>query len=224
MKKYILITTLALIFLSISTASAVSTLYIDGVVQPPVRDFNNNATLSFFDGPQEWTLLAEYAAWKDKNNLGYYTESGNFSLIFPGSSSPIVSATTNISPGTDIGLWLHVDEDLDGRRDSNEPFITSQKDWHQTTGTPNDGYQYFFAYDVRAYRGSGVLFDFRTSNHDFSTFADYDYLVYIDDSGAGPDYDHNDMIVGVSAVPEPTTLVLIGLGLAGAGIFRKRKA
>ena len=47
-----------------------------------------------------------------------------------------------------------------------------------------------------------------------------------DDSGAGPDDNHDDMIVRLTyrSVPEPGTLALMGLGLVGVALFRRKKA
>jgi len=51
-------------------------------------------------------------------------------------------------------------------------------------------------------------------------------IIALDDHGAGPDNNHDDMIIKITAskVPEPGTLALLGLGLAGMGLrFGKRK-
>ncbi len=51
--------------------------------------------------------------------------------------------------------------------------------------------------------------------------------LFWDDSGAGPDDNHDDMLIravfSTTPVPEPGTLTLFGLGLLGIGLVRKRR-
>lgn len=217
-RKYSIMT--LILFLGLAGQLAASpTFYVDGIAQGALRDANNNVTLNFTGGKQNWTMLAEFAGWNAVNNFGFYA---NFyrpdpSLIFPGSASAVSHATTNIASGQDIGLYMHAGLD----RWYGDPTLYSHTRF--TTGTHDNSYQYFHVFDVRQYQGTGATFTLDTDHEDFSTSGDYDYLIYIDDSGAGPDYDHNDMIIGVSAIPEPATFILLSIGLAGVGLYRRRR-
>ena len=67
-----------------------------------------------------------------------------------------------------------------------------------------------------AYQSFATLLDI-TYNSVF-----YDAIVLFDDSGAGPDDDSDDHIIGIRAVPEPSIVALFGLGLFGLGFARRK--
>ena len=59
-------------------------------------------------------------------------------------------------------------------------------------------------------------------------FAEYglgsgDFIAAFDDNGGGNDDNHDDMVVGVQAVPVPATFGLLGVGLLGLGVAMRRR-
>ncbi len=199
--------------LIIGQALALPTLSVNGNsffrnVGDPDYD---NITMNFTSSQQTWSLVHENAGWADRNAVGFYTDldgRSDESMVFSGPDQSPLQATTNIMAGTDVGLWLSPNG--------------SPNHLYSCDATP---FQPFMVFDVSDLNGAGAEYSFVSGNRRFSFSGDFDYLVYVDDGGAGPDYDYNDMVFGVSAnpVPEPATMLLFGVGLAGAGYLRRRR-
>lgn len=82
------------------------------------------------------------------------------------------------------------------------------------TGSVTNGSNYPFG----AIRSFAVLLDY------WYLGEYYDAILLFDDSGAGPDDNHDDHVIGVKAVavPVPATVLLLGLCLLGLGASRRR--
>ncbi len=221
--RKILAIAIACVFCMSIGAQAAPTLTVNGSLVNPLAGPSEDLTFSFGSSQQTWTLLWEVTPWKDVNYFGVYDDLGigtSQTEVFGATDSPYQSVTTNFAAGQEIGFYLLNDINDTGEFDGNDSYLFSERSL--TANSYANEHQWFSLYDVSAYGESDYAFD--TYTEDFSYHGNFDYLLFIDDDHTAANWDHNDMIVGInSPVPEPGTMLLIGMGLAGIGAYRRRK-
>jgi len=169
-------------------------------------------------------LFLESAGFASDNTFGIYgftyNPDGSVNLgaslqIFSGSVSAPDSATVSFNLATGLATY-----------NGTSATIGTTFGFYLTTPEGN-GYTY---YSHASLNDDGfdhfMLFD--TSDNSVGSLMGADLVVAMEDLYGGGDQDYNDMVVGVSdvapaPVPEPATLLLIGSGLLGMGIFRRKK-
>jgi hypothetical protein len=93
---------------------------------------------------------------------------------------------------------------------------------------------FMFKADVNGAKGSvangsnpdntnDVLNFFTSFDSDETAISGSSLVLFFDDGGAGSDDDHDDMGIRITAVPEPGTLAVLGVGLVALGWVGTRR-
>ncbi len=188
----------------VGTDKAAPVLKVNGVPISPIADDQTDVLITVCDGPQEWNLLKEYTNWKDVNRFGFYDDLGvgtNQTLLFAGFRDEGYSVITTVPSGTQLGLFLHNDTDGDTVFSGNDSYLFSERSL--TYGSGANEHQWFMVYDVSSYKGTGATYYFDCNTEDYTTTGDFDYLIFMDDDHTSANFDHNDMIVGITCTDDP---------------------
>lgn len=223
----------ALVLLAASAMAAPLQLQVNGTnLLGPMVGPGSDLTMQVPHAKVVYNLLFEETPLRDMNTFGFYTDLGaglKRTTIFDDNQG--VGAISGFEQSGKLGFFLFSDIGDGSGKDpaaDNDKFdggtldkmLFSQLALGQPSVAPQTSHQWFRAYNVKSFGQADFSFDgLRFSGN-------YDYLLFIDDGyDASPNFDHNDMVVGMTVLPmpEPTTLVLLGMGLTAVGIFRRRK-
>lgn len=229
MNKLTAIIALIIIIIGSVGVAAVPDLYVNDLMVDPsiyrLTGENDDLVLTLESDRQTWQILTERTPNRMFNSFGIYTDlyrdfgpgkSGvNTTTIMQSHNSGCDIVNTSFAEGTDVGFWLLSDLSSRGVCDNNSAYLFSER--ALTRNSYDNNKQWFLAYDVASFGNSKFKYG------DFCFKGNYDYLLFIDDNEYGPNYDHNDMVIGLSNIPEPGTLLLLGTGLIGTGIIIRRQ-
>lgn len=172
------------------------------------------------------TMIIELSAWNTVASFGVYdaSDKDNFVQLFSG----------NDAPG-DL-ILLSIDEDgnvyVNNSPTASATFSSTAFGYYINSPTQGGGIFYSdtslnldnFDHMV-AYRGENDFVDMPSPRPD-GYWTPSEYVLGFEDQYGGGDYDYQDLVVmveSVKPVPEPSTLLLLGAGLAGLGYLGRRK-
>lgn len=206
-------TLIAVVGIGLIAGNAFSTLL--PTTDWPGADLNGFLNLSYFPGVE-----------KSIENLNFggswiYTaiahESGNINLVEETAVTgfSLTNATFDTKDYSNWGQWNEINFDTSNLffEDSNGAFNVKLDPF---TSTSINGFKVYQLTD------NSNLLNYLPNNRTFNLKAG-DYIIGFNDNQLFPDADYDDIIIAMRPVPEPATMLLVGIGFAGVAVISRRR-
>ena len=182
------------------------------------------------------TIVIELAGFADDNKFGIYdaTDSSKTVEFFDGSDT--TGDQTVLSIKVDGSIYINlIDTGINFASNHLGFYLAREGEdavtWYSDTTLNSDNFDH-----MKAYQGNGE--DIQIADFASGAFGANEYILAFEDMVGGGDEDFTDFVAIIESleprelppnnnppneVPEPGTLALFGLGLAGLGFVRRRK-